>query len=84
MVAKFEINWPSTHSLPSKNSGCISPKKDDTTRQKYKTYTFGKFSLPCHHHRNKQIGTLVQSSQFAHHFDQSLSYPLYVYPITHR
>jgi hypothetical protein len=41
MVAKFEINWPSTHSLPSKNSGCISPKKDDTTRQNTKPIPLG-------------------------------------------
>jgi hypothetical protein len=41
MVAKFEINWPSTHSLPSKKSGYISPKKDDPTRQSTKPIPLG-------------------------------------------
>jgi len=40
-VAKFEINWPSTHSLPSKKRGYISPKKDDAIKQSAKPIPLG-------------------------------------------
>jgi len=40
-VAKFEINWTSTHSLPSKKSGYTSPKKDDPIKQSAKPIPLG-------------------------------------------